>query len=433
MALKKNILWTIGGPESTPGLAVARTHVIPVRDLPSLDQKAERLVDPVIAGGRMDVSEFMSKLDVSGGLPLSPRVCPGYGKLLKSNFGTESAPVQIGAVVRIRYSGVSASLKLTADASGNTLNAKKGALGSEANDAAFGTAGTLDLTASGVDTVGELVTEIDGYADYQAELVHGAASVSAADIISIITQAKSRWAYLFFTSSTSGVYMRTFSSDLTDTEHSVYSIEREGYISTGTLFDGCVVDQIKHSATLGAMLEADADILGMKELDPATASGLSIDDLEDVDPLLFWKGSTELGGKDFKFISSIGFTSNNNHNKDTYGQSVASRQYHQKSMLNFFGDMQLRLDTDTYDLRANIFTTALKSMSLMFKGKLIAASLYEMLILELPFIGLTSPFDMPDRNGALDAKVNWKAFNPKGTKYDVPVRMHFFSSDSGAF
>jgi hypothetical protein len=432
MALKKNILWTIGGPEGSPGTAVARTHVIPVRDNPGLTAKADRIVDPVIAGARMDVGEYLSKIDTSGPIPLSPRVCPGYGKLLKSALGTESAPVQVGAVIRIRSTAAGASTKLVADTTANTLKSYIGAAGAEAADAAFGTAGSIDLTAVPTDTVAELVSLIDGYATYECQLVAGDPATVSGLILDITTQAKGRWAYIFFGSAASGAYLRTFSADLTDTQHPVYSIEGEGYVNP-LLYDGCVVDQIKHTAALGGFLEGDADVLGMKELDGAAASGLSIANLEDVDPLLFWKGSTEFGGKDFTFMNNVGFTINNNHNKETYGQSTAARQYQQKTLLAISGDLQLALDANSYLHRSDIFSSVLTALSLVFKGKTIGASMLEMLIVELPYVSVTSPFDFTDRNGAFDAKINWKAFNPKGTKWDVPVKIHFISKDVAAF
>jgi hypothetical protein len=433
LALLKDILWTIGGPESPAGTAASRTHVIPVRDNPGLDSNVERALDPVLAGGRMPVQEYPTKIDVSGALPLSPRVGGGWGKLIKSNLGLESTPAQLGAVVRIRYAGGSASCKITADTSGDTLTSEVGVLGSESGDAAFGTAGVIDLTAGAFDTVAELVAVIDAYANYEAELLSGSGAISSAAIVSRVTQAKGRWCYLFFTSGASGAYLRGFTADLTAASHPTYSIQREGYVSTGTLFNGAVADALKISGSLGAFIESDVDVLGFTEDDPVSASGLSVDDLDPGDPLLYWKGATEFDGVDYDFVSTHEINFPNNHNKDTFGQGSIGRVYHQKADLMPAGSLQVRLDSDTVAIRAKLQTASLASASFIYKGKAIGGSVEELVIVELPFIGISSPFAFTPRNGALDARVNWKAYNPRGTKYDVPVTIWMVSVDSGAF
>jgi hypothetical protein len=426
----KNILWTIGGAESTPGIAVARTHVLPVRSNPSLTKKPVRAIDPAIVGSNMDVGEYPMQDSVEGSFPLSPRSCPGFGKVLKGLLGAESTPVQIAAVVRVRYAGSSASCKLAADGTGNTLNSKIGALGTESNDAAFGTAGTIDLAGASYDTLTELVAYIAGLTDYEAELVAGLGSVSSGEIQTVTyTQGKDRWAYFFFAGAATGVYWRRFTPVLTDTERSTYSIQGEGYQDTGLLYDGNVFDQMKISAALSGMVEADVDVLGMKETIGQTPTGFT---LEDRDPYIFWKGSTTIKSKEFTYTANLSMTMGNSHRKETYGQGLMGRQYQSKAMFSLTGDLQVRLDADSYAKRAEIFGSTPGAMSFHFKGKDIAASVPEMLIASIPF-ALMSNFEFVDRDGSFDAKMTWKGVNPKGTKWDGPLYIDFISQDAAAF
>jgi len=156
-----NMLFTIGGPESTAGTAVARTAVIPIRDKPTFRDQAEKVVDPAIVGNNMAVGEYLAARNLSGDFPLTPRPCAGFGKILNSVLGQETTPVQVGALIRIRYSGSEDSAKISASATGDTLTSDVGDVGSEAGDANIGTSGDIDLTDTGSDTVTDLVAVID--------------------------------------------------------------------------------------------------------------------------------------------------------------------------------------------------------------------------------------------------------------------------------
>jgi len=142
----KNIKFTIGGEEAAAGTPHAMENVIPIRGTPSLTKKAEKQTDPAIVGNNMDIGEFLMAYDVKGNIPLTPRACPGFGKLLVSLLHTESVPAQISSALRIRYTGASASCKLISTA-GMTLSAQVGALGAEVDDAAWNFGADRDLTA----------------------------------------------------------------------------------------------------------------------------------------------------------------------------------------------------------------------------------------------------------------------------------------------
>ena len=420
---------TIGGPEATPGGAEARTHVIPIRGTPGLDKKAERGVDPAIIGSNMDAGEYLLADSVSGGIPLAFRSVAGIGKLLKSLLGTEATPVQVGAQIRIRYTGSAASCKLVSDTTSNTLKSYIGAVGAEVLDTNFGTGGTIDLTAIGNDTVGELVALIDGYADYECEKVFGNDGDSAGDIATIASvQGKNKWAYFLFTAAASGVYAHIFKSDLTNTERPTYSVQKDGF-QDNFLYAGCAVSSLNLSAALKAMVEADCEILGFSETGGQTASVLT---LEDIDPLIFHKGSFSLGAKEYTFIRNHSLAITNNPNAEGYGQGTPSRQYHQKGKFDVTGDCQLRLDSDSFAERAKIFDGALAACSFYYKGKVLAGVIPELMIVELPFCSISN-FEFTENNGVFDAKISLKAFKPKGTLYDDPITVTMLNKDSGAY
>jgi hypothetical protein len=429
MPAVNNIKLTIGGPEATPGGAEARTHVIPVRGVPALDKKAERGLDPAIIGTNMDAGEYLLADSVAGGIPLAFRSVAGIGKLLKSLLGTEATPVQVAAEIRIRYKGSSASCKLVSDTTANTLKSYIGALGAEALDTNFGTAGSIDLTAVGNDTIGELVALIDGYADYECTKLFGNDSVSSGEIVTVAAvQGKNKWAYFLFAGAATGVYAHVFKSNLSNTERPTYSIQKDGF-QDNFLFAGCAVSSLNLSAALKAMVEADCEILGFSEAGSQTASELI---LEDIDPLIFHKGSFSLGAKEYTFIRNHSLAIANNPNAEGYGQGTPSRQYHQKGKFAVTGDCQLRLDSDSFVERAKIFDGALAACSFYYKGKMLTGVIPELMLLELPFCSISS-FEFTENNGIFDAKISLIALKPKGTLYDDPLTITMLTKDSGAY
>lgn len=433
MASVNGIKLTIGGAEGSPGTPVAREHVIPVRGPPELDRTVERQLDPAIVGSNMDAGEYTTVEDVKGGIPLSFRPCGGVGQLLKSLLGDEETPVQVGACIRIRYTGASASCKLVPSASGNTLRSYVGAAGSESLDAGFGTGGTMDLAGAPTDTVAEVVSVIEGYADYECELVSGSGSVSASEVLDFTSpgnhrQGKNTWAYVWFGSATSGVYKHEFPVDLSTAERPTYSIQKDGY-QDNFLYDGCVVDRLSLSGALKGMVEADCDILGMKETGGQTASVLT---LPDIDPLLFWNGSTSVGSVDYAYVRSMSLELRNNHNPDGYGQGLVTRQYQQKAKFEATGELTVRLDADSYAERAKVFSNATVAVSLWLKGKAIGSSIAELCIIELPKCTVSS-FSYEESNGVFDAKLAVKALAPKGTVWSDPVTVTILTTDAGVY
>ncbi len=429
----RKILWTIGGEEVAPGTPHAMESVIPIRGTPTLTRNATRTPDPAIIGSDMDIGDYLAADDVSGNIPLSPRACPGFGKFLVSLLHTESAPAEIGGCMRVRYTGAEASCKIMAVNADNDIHAKTGAVGAEADNAVWGGGAALSLAGAPTDTLGELVAVIDAYAGFECQKVFGDDALSVNSfVVTKTTQAKSKWAYIYFTHAGSTAYVRHFTPDLTSAERPTYSIQADGMGADNFLYTGCVTDSLSMNGALKGIAEAEAAILGFAETTGQVASVLT---LEDVSPLFFWDGSFELAGKDFPYISTVSLKIDNQHNKEGYGQGSVGRIYHEKGIFAITGDLEIRLDADTFARRADLFssTSSICAMSLYFKGAAIGThSVDEMILVELPFVQITA-WSLGEKNGIFTAKMSWKAVKPKGTLYDDPLTVTMVSDDAGAY
>lgn len=433
MPSTNNIKLTIGGPEVTPGTAVSRTAAIPIMGIPSLDKKFEKEIDPVIIGSNMDSGEYLIADSVDGDIPISLRATAGAGMVVKSLMGIEETPVEVGACIRLMYTGSEDSNKIVPSANGDTLTSSIGDKGSESVDASFGTAGVIDLTDPATDTVSELVAVIEAYSDYSCEKLFGENFVDTADILEFTTpansrQGASRWVYIYFGSITSGVYKHEFTPDLGDDEKPTYSVQYDGR-QDNMLYDGVVVDTMSFTAALKSMVESTMTILGLSESIGESASSV---ELEDIDPLIFHKGSFYLGENLYTFIRNHNLEITNNNNAEGYGQGSPSRLFQQKGKFEVSGDMQVRLDATSYAERAKVETGTLTGISFVYTGKEIVTDIKEMILVELPYCALSN-FEFPENSGVFDAKINFKAFNPKGTEYSDPITITFFTTDSGAY
>jgi hypothetical protein len=103
----------------------------------------------------------------------------------------------LGAMLKVQYTGLSASCVLTANSTAKTLSSAIGAAGAEVADAAFGTAGTITLTGATVDTIEELAEVIDAYTDYTASVEYGE-GLDTSNIFDAVMQAKTAAAYVAF-------------------------------------------------------------------------------------------------------------------------------------------------------------------------------------------------------------------------------------------
>jgi hypothetical protein len=404
--------------------------VIPHRGLPNLKPAFTKEPDPAIVGNNIITGKYPLQGDVNGSIPLAFRAVPGIGKLINSALGQESAPTQIGAAIKIRYTGDDASCKITADTSADTLTSETGTKGSESGDGNFGTSGDIDLTSAATDTVGELVTTINGYDDYECEKLFGEDSVDAADIIDIADgkQGKNTWAIVYFSSAGSGVYLHQWEVDLSTTQRPVYSIQVDNR-GDNHLYDGCVTDELSLSAALGAWVEVEATILGFEETGSQTASSLS---LEDVDPLKFSAGDFSVGATDFIYVRNHSLNISNNHVTDGYGKGSIWRLYHEKGVFGATGDVQLRLNDDSFSLRSNINTTDTVAIFFDFEGGELATDINEHVFVELPYCSIDE-FDWTENGDVLEATVPFAVVKPKGSPYNSPLTISMLTDDSSAY
>ncbi|MFP4066220.1 MAG: phage tail tube protein [Spirochaetaceae bacterium] len=429
MANVRNIVVSIGGAESTAGEEVSRTATVPIRSMPSVTKTAQKELDPAIVGQNMDAGEFSVAYDVAGQIAVTPRPSAALGMLLTSVLGEEEAsPQQVAACIRIRYTGSEDSAKISADGTADELTSEVGDKGSESGDDDFGTSGTIDLTSTS--TVGALVTEIDGYTDYEAEKVFGEDSVDTGEIIDITeSQGKDRWVYIWFASSDSGVYRHQWQVDLTNTERPTYTLQIDE-LHDNFVYPGIFATQLSLSAALMGLVEMDFEVLGMTESDGETAYSGS--DLEDHGPLLFQRGSFAIGGTDFAFVRDISLTMGNNPNTDGYGMGSLYRQYHQKGKFEASGDLQIRHDSDVYSLRATVFDDSMVALTLSFQPNADLVTGYPGLFLvELPAVQL-SDYQPTENGDQIDASISFRAVNPGGL-YDSAVQVTMLTEDSGEY
>jgi len=432
MALKQSVKYTIG-KESSPGTAVARAAVLPIRDIGSLDRDIVKKTDPLIAGLGMDVGEYAVAGDVKGSIPLSPRPCAGWGHVLKGVFGTEGTVAEVIGLLKIKYTGSSASCKIVTDLGAKTINSKIGALGAESNDAAFGTSGTLTLTATTVDTLGELKTVIDAYTDYECEIVTGTAATAIVSVVAGTFQAKGKYAFLWLTGTGSGAYLHKFTPNLTlGAERDTYSIQRDGY-QDNYLYDGNAINKLSMSAALKADVEADIDVIGMGETIGQVASVLTAPTLK---PYKFGGGSTSLAGTKYSYTRKHAVSFDNGHIADGYGQDEIDRMYQQRGKFVVEGSTTLRLDATSVLERpkAEAGTKLAVQFYYFAVEDAFLLSVSPLMLVEIPYAEL-SETPKPEANGdALDLGLKFKGFNPgTATDYEAPVSVAILTADSGAY
>lgn len=425
----RNLVVSIGGPESPAGAAAARTAVIPVNGLPGLDREAEKQRDDVLIGRNMDPAELLVAGNVAGPLPLRPRPSAGFGMLLNSLLGQEGAPTQIGAMIRMRYTGSEASAKISANTTADSLISEVGDLGSEAGDTNFGTSGTIDLADTATDTIGELVSTINGYTDYECQKIFGNDADDAGDIVDITAeQGKDNWVYIRFSSTTSGAYAHTFPVVLTNTERPTYSVQIDER-HDNWLYTGAVADRLTLSAAVRGIMDGTTDLLGFEEEGSQSESGLS---LEDRRPFIFADHTFLFQGVAYNFVRNLSLEVINNHDTDGYGGGSYDRQYHQKGMFEATGSFQAKYDATLFAHRAKVFDGTRASLSMIFQTPNIVSGIPGLLLVEMPNLQLNL-YDYTENNDQIDASINFRAVNPLGTVYGSPFRVTMITTDSGAY
>jgi len=427
MASVNNIKLT-AGLEATAGTAVSRTKVVPISGVVTIDRKANTGPDPAVVGNNMTSGNYILFADVAGDIPLAVRSVGGFGMLVKSLLGTENTVKQIAGCVRMRYTGSDASAKIVANEDPtNTIVSSTGDKGSESTDSNFGSSGTYSLTGK---TLADVVSDINGYTDYDCEKVFGDDSLDVASVVVGFTnkQGKDTWVYIWFSSASSGVYRHEFVVDLSSSERPTLTLQKDGY-HDNFLYTGAVVDKMTLSGALKAICEGSASVLGFTETIGQSASGLS---LEEYEPLIFYNGDFSLGGTDYDYIRNFEVNFDNQHNPDGYGAQSVDRQYHQKGMFDATGKMQVRLDSSSYAERAKVFNNTRLSVSILLTGGDVTSTVPELMLIELPYCDLTT-FDFTENNGIFDASLEFQAVKPTSSPYNDPVTITLLNEDSAVY
>jgi hypothetical protein len=419
--------------ETTAGITVPLTSAVPIRDLPSLDKNVERKASEVILGNSMRSGEYTLASDVKGSLSINPRVGTGTGKLLKAHLGLETTTAQqIGGILRIRYVGTQASCKLVVNAT--TITSNIGALGAEVADAGvgvagFGTSGVITLASYA--TLTALQAFIATLTNYKCDLVMGAAAASTTTpgpIAITKVQAANKFAYVYFQSATSGAYIHTIQPDLSINERPSLSIQKEGY-QDNFCYGGCYINNLNLSGALKGYITVGLDVVGMNEAIGQTAvSGVSIPMMSD---LVFQNGSFFFDKTVYTYVRNFNLKSTNNFITDGYGLSSIDRQYVQKGLFDVSGDFEIKLDSNSYTERANLFNSTSFAMSLQFNGNALPNFMNEIMIIECPSVSVDT-YAFSNSSGVLFAKIGYKVFNTP-TQYDSPVSITLISTDNAVY
>lgn len=420
------------GKETVAGTAVTPTAVIPISDPGSLDRKITSAADPIIIGRNMLAGEYATQGDVAGGLPITPRACAGMGLLLKAALGSEQAnPALVLGAIRIKYTGSSDSCKIVLNGSLSTIVSYIGDKGAEALDSAFGTGGTITLSAVGNDTIAELVALIEGYADYECELVFGTGTATIDTVITTASiQAKGKDAFIILTGAATGAYAHKFTPDETiANERPTLTVQMDEF-GDNYIQAGHVVNELTFSGALKDFLKGDVTLMGMTETSGASASAVT---MEDAAPLNFADALTVIDGTDYVYVRDVSVKLTNNHRDDGYVQGSIYRAFHQRGMFACEGDMTIRLDATALALRAKVVSGVQGSLLLVFKGKALGtAGAYEAMVIEIPYAKFSTA-ERAANSGQFDMKVTWKALSPMGTQYDSPVTVWLITDDSAVY
>jgi hypothetical protein len=270
---------------ASPGVAVAPAYVLPITGLPGLDTEIGKEKDTAIVGKGMAAGAYkVSEDSKDGSTGLSPRGVPSMAIIMHSllgggvRAGQALTGVEIGALIRIRYTGSSESCKFTIT-SGATpkINSKIGVRGSEANDAAFGTTGDYTVTAIAISA---MLTTIDGYADYEAQFVMGDPTIVGANKLldfgvsgTTAREGKGNWCYIWFApTTTSGLYKYEIPVVTTNTERPTLTRQIDGR-GQSEVWSGFVVEEVGIEASLQAFITATVQGLAMYQYRPKTVQG----------------------------------------------------------------------------------------------------------------------------------------------------------------
>lgn len=421
---------TVGGPESSLGTAAARTNRLPITGMVLVNQKANKAPSEVITGRGTTRASYIDSIELSMEIPMELHCDKGTGLLFVSNLGQDlAAPVQVGAAVRISYTGAQASCKIvvanTTEPAAKTITSSIGALGAESVDNAFGTTGVIDLTAAATDTAGELAAVINAYDDYTCEVLFGGAAADAKDPLAITySQAAGNSVIVYFKSASSGVYLHRYTPVLANTERPTLTFQSDGTGLVEDILAGAVVDQLAFSADLKGRVAMTATVVGTAVTND-TASTVALSTKK---PMKFSGASFYLAGTEQTFVKSLAATIANNHD-DTEGFGAGSlyKQDHAKGVFGVSGTLSLRSTTTTEVEYAKRITESVSSLAFMFTGDDLKTNIPEMVLVKVPHIEIRDA-KKNDGSVGIDTELTWEMIDPQS--YDDVCTVDMLTTDS---
>lgn len=415
---------TIGGPETTPGTAVARTDRLPITDLADVKKVATKNPSEVLTGRGTNRGNYIDSIDVSmDSIPMELQAIKATGKLFVSCLGKDLAtPQQVGGAFVLSYTGAEKSAKIVV--TDTTITSSIGELGAEVADTDFGTAGTYTFASLATD-----VAALQAEPDYSCEKLFGAdALVTAAKGYAIsAAQISGGSVIVYFTSADSGIYLHRHTPDLTNTERPTMTVQSDGTGLTNDVLSGAVFDSIDISAELKGRATITANAMGLG-VESDTASAVS---LLDKKPLKFANSTFFLAGVNEAFVKSLSLSFANNHDSDEgFGTGSYYKQDHSKGDFAVTGSISLRSNTGTEVEYAKRITENLSSLSVVFKGDNLTTDIPEMIAINVPYIDIMSATKSAS-GVSLDSELTIEAVDPQS--YNEIVTIDMLTTDSDKY
>ena len=430
MAPKKRFLKvSMGGMETVAGMAVARTCRLGVTDFVYLVEKPTKSTKDVITGRNTNAGYDIDTIDYSAELPTNLVANRSIGTLLHSLMGKLSPPSQVGCALTIRYAGNSRSCHLVVSPIAKTIAAYVGDLGKEVLDGSFGIEGVLDLTGM---TLGPLAVEIGNFEGYEAAVLYGSPDVDATTPVGVMSsQAKDRPVMVHFSSQNSGVYLREYGTNMTNTENPTFSIQMDN-VGDNQLGGGAVVDSASLSADLKAKAKATWSLMLLSVSGAQEPTSLELIP-SDLDVMKFNEGETHLGGNRHCWVKNVTLTLANNHSEDDgYCQGSLSKARHVRGQFSVTGGVTLAVsdiggqDSSEAERKKNL-SNEITSVQLRFTGRQLAEGVRSMILIDLPTVQYTEDSKSASDN-ALEQSLSFEAIDI--ASYDEPVRIHMLTGDA---
>lgn len=422
---------TVGGPEEILGTPVARTDRLQITSFTNVMEKATKTADEVISGRGTNRRNIINAIDVTMEAKMQLHATKGIGKLFMSAIGQDlAAPIQVGAAVVLVYTGDQASCKIvvTNTEGVKTVASSIGSLGGEAPDSSFGTAGVLDLSAASFDTVAELVSAIEGYADYSCEKLFGPDSFATTDPVAIAaSQAAGNSVILYFVSANSGAYLHRMTPVLTATERPTLSLQADGTGSTFDVMSGAVVDSLEISADLKGRVALTASLIGTLR-GPGTETSVA---LPSNSPLKFSGAKAFFAGVSTPFMKNMALTISNNHDSDEgFGMGSLRKIDHAKGKFTVSGKNTVRTSIATESEFAKRIEQKTSSILAIFQGDNLATNIPEMVAVSIPHVDIMDA-SKSSSDVSIDTEFTWEAVDP--ASYDAVLTVDMITIDSAKY